>query len=202
MLYDMKKIVRLMTICLTLGLASCNSWLDVAQEDSVMEKDLFESLDGFKMALNGVYLNMNSSSSYGGAMTMGAVDVLAQYYDCSNMDHIYNSLQNFRYEEERPKSQFNSIWSSAYQQIAYLNAVIEHCDEDRSVLDDTYYGLIKGEALGLRALYHFDMLRLFGPLWSRSLYPTFIAGGYRGGACIGRFVRSGSVIARHRSGHF
>ena len=162
----MKKIVRLMTICLTLGLASCNSWLDVAQEDSVMEKDLFESLDGFKMALNGVYLNMNSSSSYGGAMTMGAVDVLAQYYDCSNIDHIYNSLQNFRYEEERPKSQFNSIWSSAYQQIAYLNAVIEHCDEDRSVLDDTYYGLIKGEALGLRALYHFDMLRLFGPLWS------------------------------------
>ena len=77
----MKKIVRLMTICLTLGLASCNSWLDVAQEDSVMEKDLFESLDGFKMALNGVYLNMNSSSSYGGAMTMEPVDVLAQYYD-------------------------------------------------------------------------------------------------------------------------
>ena len=153
-------------ICLALGLASCNSWLDVEQEDSVMEKDLFESLEGFKMALNGVYLNMNSSSSYGGAMTMGAIDVLAQYYDCSNTDHYYNSLQNFRYEEERPKSQFSSIWSTAYQQIAYLNAVIEHCDEDRAVLDDTYYGLIKGEALGLRALYHFDMLRLFGPLWS------------------------------------
>ena len=92
----MKRIIKLMIVCLTLGLASCNSWLDVEQEDSVMEKDLFESLDGFKMALNGVYLNMNSSSTYGGAMTMGAVDVLAQYYDCSNTDHYYNSLQNFR----------------------------------------------------------------------------------------------------------
>ena len=50
----MKRIIKLMIVCLTLGLASCNSWLDVEQEDSVMEKDLFESLDGFKMALNGV----------------------------------------------------------------------------------------------------------------------------------------------------
>lgn len=162
----MTKIIKLLIVCLALGLTSCNTWLDVEQEDSVMEKDLFESLDGFQMALNGVYLNMNSSSSYGGAMTMSVVDVLAQYYDCSNTDHNYNALQSFQYDSDRPVSQFSSIWQVAYQQISYLNAVIEHCDEDRDVLNDTYYGLIKGEALGLRALYHFDLLRLFGPLWS------------------------------------
>ena len=52
----MTKIIKLLIVCLALGLTSCNTWLDVEQEDSVMEKDLFESLDGFQMALNGVYL--------------------------------------------------------------------------------------------------------------------------------------------------
>ena len=79
----MKRIIKLMIVCLTLGLASCNSWLDVEQEDSVMEKDLFESLDGFKMALNGVYLNMNSSSWWsndnGCSRRIGAVLRLLEY---------------------------------------------------------------------------------------------------------------------------
>ena len=34
------------------------------------------------------------------------------------------------------------------------------------MLPELYYKLIKGEALGLRAMLHFDMLRLFGPLWT------------------------------------
>ena len=59
----MTKIIKLLIVCLALGLTSCNTWLDVEQEDSVMEKDLFESLDGFQMALNGVYLGTFSKCS-------------------------------------------------------------------------------------------------------------------------------------------
>src|SRR5690606_7817150 len=33
----------------------------------------------------------------------------------------------------------------------------------RSLLTDESYALIRGEALGLRALLHFDLLRIFGP---------------------------------------
>ena len=160
------KITKLFIICLAAFATSCNSWLEVEQEDNIMENDLFSSQDGFLEALNGVYMSMNSTSCYGGGLTMSTVDVLAQYYDCSVADHTYGLLQEFQYGEESVESRFESIWTAAYQQIANLNAIIEHCDEDRGALQDTYYNLIKGEALGLRAMFHFDLLRLFGPLWS------------------------------------
>lgn len=162
----MNKIRILFILCISVFITSCNSWLDVELEDSIMEDDLFNDQEGFQMALNGIYLNLNSTSAYGGALTMSTVDVLAQYYDCSASDHSYGLLQEFQYAESSVKSTFESIWTAAYQQIAYLNALIEHCDKDREILQDTYYNLIKGEALGLRAMYHFDLLRLFGPLWS------------------------------------
>lgn len=163
----MNKTTKLLIICLAaVFAASCNSWLEVEQDDNVMENDLFDDQDGFQMALNGVYLNMNSASGYGGSLSMTTVDVLGQYYDCSASDHAYGLLQDYAYDQATVQSTFTSIWQSAYQQIANLNAIIEHCDEDGGVLHEGYYELFKGEALGLRAMYHFDMLRLFGPLWS------------------------------------
>ena len=53
-----------------------------------MEKDLFEEREGFLMALNGVYLNMNSSSNYGGNLSAGIIDVMAQYYNCTPVSTI------------------------------------------------------------------------------------------------------------------
>ena len=76
----MNRIKRIWILGLLLIGASCNSWLDVAPEDQIMEKDLFEEREGFLMALNGVYLNMNSSSNYGGNLSAGIIDVMAQYY--------------------------------------------------------------------------------------------------------------------------
>ena len=162
----MNKITKLFIISLAILATSCNTWLDVEQEDNVMENDLFTSQDGFQMALNGVYLNMNSTSNYGGSMSMTTVDILAQYYDCSASDHAYGLLQDFAYDQATVESTMDAIWTSSYQQIANLNAIIEHCDEDGGALHDGYYELFKGEALGFRAMYHFDLLRLFGPLWS------------------------------------
>ncbi len=38
--------------------------------------------------------------------------------------------------------------------------------DDNGVLNRPYFGIVKGEALALRAMLHFDMLRLFGPIYS------------------------------------
>ena len=84
----MNRIKRIWILGLLLIGASCNSWLDVAPEDQIMEKDLFEEREGFLMALNGVYLNMNSSSNYGGNLSAGIIDVMAQYYNCTTVSTI------------------------------------------------------------------------------------------------------------------
>lgn len=162
----MNKIKRIWILGLLLIGTSCNSWLDVAPEDQIMEKDLFEKREGFLMALNGVYLNMNSSSVYGGNLSAGIIDVMAQYYICTTSEHNYREYQSYTYDGEEPKKQFEMVWTNTYSQISNLNAILEHCGDGNPVLPDLYYKLIKGEALGLRAMFHFDMLRLFGPLWT------------------------------------
>lgn len=57
------------------------------------------------------------------------------------------------------------IWERAYNLIANTNLIIKNCDERREVLPDDYYQMIKGEALALRGFLHFDLFRLFGPVY-------------------------------------
>ncbi|MFR8804934.1 MAG: RagB/SusD family nutrient uptake outer membrane protein, partial [Anaerovoracaceae bacterium] len=53
------------------------------------------------------------------------------------------------------------IWKSAYPAVNHINNIVEHAEDDI----DTYKhsGLYLGEALALRALVHFELLKLFGP---------------------------------------
>ncbi len=141
---------------------SCSNWLDIGSEDRIMEKDLFSTKDGFLTALNGIYIDLLDNSLYGSTLTYGTMDVLAQYYDCSEEEHIYNALS--RYEEEAKRDAVDRTWSKAWFLINNANTLLEHCGEDRSVLDDESYHIIRGEALALRALLHFELLRIFGPV--------------------------------------
>ena len=63
------------------------------------------------------------------------------------------------------QNRFASIWEKSYNLIANINKLLENCEKYRDVLSDEYYQLIKGEALALRAYLHFDIFRLFGPLY-------------------------------------
>ena len=47
-----------------------------------------------------------------------------------------------------------------------MNTIIEACDERKEVLNSEYYHVIKGEALALRGLLHFEVFRVFGPIYS------------------------------------
>ena len=129
----MNRIKRIWILGLLLIGASCNSWLDVAPEDQIMEKDLFEEREGFLMALNGVYLNMNSSSNYGGNLSAGIIDVMAQYYNCTTSEHNYSGYQSYAYDSKTSKDRFETVWKTTYSQISNLNAILEHCGDGNPV---------------------------------------------------------------------
>ena len=84
-----KKIKSVFATGLVLLLVSCNSWLEVDPEDRIMDNTLFKDKEGFMTALNGVYSELNKTSLYGRNLTMGMIDVMAQYYNCNIADHAY-----------------------------------------------------------------------------------------------------------------
>ncbi|MDE5611132.1 MAG: RagB/SusD family nutrient uptake outer membrane protein [Odoribacter sp.] len=143
---------------------SCSNWLDIGSEDRIMEKDLFGTKDGFLTALNGIYIDLLDNSLYGRTLTYGTMDILAQYYDCSDREHSYYNLA--RYDSETKRDAVSSTWTKAWFLINNVNTLLEHCEEDRAVLDDRDYHIIRGEALALRALLHFELFRIFGPVYN------------------------------------
>lgn len=155
-------------LCL-LGLNSCSKWIDVKPTDRLAEDVLFKDKEGFVKAINGVYSEMTNNALYGRFMTAGAVDVLSQYYYINTSSSGYYNYTMFDYTQGNTKFGFDAAWKKAYELIVNLNVIIDRCgDAPSNLLPEVYYGTVKGEALALRALLHFDMLRLFGPIWSES----------------------------------
>ncbi|MDE6395392.1 MAG: RagB/SusD family nutrient uptake outer membrane protein, partial [Duncaniella sp.] len=152
---------------LGLSLASCTDWLKVDMNDQVMENTLYTNYSGFRAALNGVYLGMNDL--YTTHLGAGAIDVMAQYYYVTENDnHSMRMYSGYKYNDAGFESINSNIWSSLYTLLANTNVLLEHTDDDAAVLTPEQRGLIRGEALALRAFFHFDLLRLYGPIYSQT----------------------------------
>ena len=165
-----KNIYRLRVVCaVMLALfctTSCNDWLEVKPKTEEEADKLFSTLDGFKSALAGVYIGMSQTELYGREMTFGMVGVLGQEWgsgsDLGNQYSAYSYLLNYNYEQVVSKALIDAVWNKMYEGIANVNTLIQYSDLKREVLGD-YYGVVRGEALALRAYMHFDLVRLFAP---------------------------------------
>ncbi|MDE5610537.1 MAG: RagB/SusD family nutrient uptake outer membrane protein, partial [Odoribacter sp.] len=162
----MKNTFKLLAVSLAFSVSSisCSNWLDVKMSDKIMENSLYATNNGYMIALNGVYLGM--LNVYGEDLSVGMIDVMAQYYNMVNGNHRYKVFANYSYGEQEFKNKSNNIWTRMYALIANVNTLLDHCDEEGSALRADYYPIIKGEALALRAMMHFDLLRLYGPSYN------------------------------------
>ena len=145
----MKKYI--VSICIGMFLfSSCSNWLDVKPKTTVEEEEVFSRELGFKEALTGVYIKMASTDLYAKNLSYGFLDILGQRYQINAYTESYTE----------------TIWAKMYNVIANLNNLLYYCDKNKNVFTtEHYYEIIKGEALGLRAFLHFDLLRMFGPIY-------------------------------------
>lgn len=152
---------------LSVSTTSCSDWLEVDMEDSILENTLFSTNEGFLTALNGVYSSLNNTSLYGAALSMQAVDIMAQYYNVpAGTAHTYSYYSTFNYTDSYFDDASNALWSNMYSLIANVNLLLENCDAPGAAILPKYYPIVKGEALALRGMMHFDLLRLYGPIYS------------------------------------
>jgi hypothetical protein len=158
----MKKYTILFILFLTGLFASCEKWLDVAPKAQIETDVLFQSEGGFKDALWGVYTNMTAPSTYGREMTFGLVDVIGQVY--SGVSNEYTGAFDQDYADSKTEAQIDALWQGNYNTIANLNNLIARLKAaDPRMFAKNNREVILGEALGLRAFLHLDLLRLFAP---------------------------------------
>lgn len=163
----MKKIILLLTIVLVSVLTGCSKWLEVKPSDRVTEENTFSTPQSFKQALNGVYIELNREGIYGKTLSCDFIDILAQYY-AIHPESINNvELSQYKFTSSSNLSKISNIWSTSYNLIANINKIIENASKNSTVLTKDDNDLITGEAYALRALLHFDLFRLFGPVYTK-----------------------------------
>jgi len=159
----LKNIIGLLGCALII---SCNDYLDVQPEDKYLEEDVFSREVGIQTVLNGIYMNMANKSTYGGNLTMSTVEILGQHFDLSEIDHSWQEFGNYNYEDLEVQNNLDLIWTSTYTNLFNTNNFITGLDTYDDVLSKEKKNLLKGEAIALRAMFHFDLLRLFGPVYN------------------------------------
>lgn len=147
-------------ISLVLSLSSCDKLLDINPVAEIIGSEMFETAQGCEEALYGVYGTLIGNGMYGQDMSYGITEVLAQHFRNNNKE--MEELPKYNYENPAVADRLSNIWGYGYQAIGYTNNIIinlERLGEDAYPLSRVYLG----EAYALRAMLHFDLLRLFAP---------------------------------------
>ncbi len=165
----MKKICIL--FLMVLASLSCSKWLDVKPYDKIANDELFSTEEGFIKHLNGIYIELNRDVLYGAALSIEMVEVMGGAYKLGTDKSVwgnYRDLAEYNYETDYWRARMNEVWNKAYSLILNCNLLLESLENTSVEFTEDNYKYIKGEALALRAMLHFDMLRLFGPVYSRN----------------------------------
>ena len=169
----MKKIYRtivLLSATAVLG-TSCSDWLNVYPSDQIKEEFLFETGNGYRAALNGVYRKMASWSIYGSNLKWGIIDAWGQVYDMqlSTIQHggqAMVKIEGLDFKHYELVSATDQMWNDSWNVVANCNELAQQAEQADSTL---FYGgelerkMILGEAIGLRAYLQFDLLRVYAP---------------------------------------
>lgn len=150
---------------------SCDNWLDVKPYDKISQDELMSSQEGFMKLLNGIYIELNSDMLYGGALSVEMIEIMGGAYVIGTDNSVwgnYSDLASYDYGTEYWRARMNETWNKAYSLILNCNLLLENLETAGVAFTGENYKIIKGEALALRAMLHFDMLRLFGPVYSRN----------------------------------
>ena len=167
----MKRIFAYMITVALFALTSCDAWLNVKPYDKMSEEELLSTEAGFIKLLNGIYIELNSDMLYGAALSVEMVEIMGGAYVIGTDNSVwgnYADLAAYKYQTDYWRARLNETWNKAYALILNCNLLLENLEKTAVKFSGDNYRVIKGEALALRAMLHFDMLRLFGPVYSHN----------------------------------
>ena len=153
----MKYIVLL--LCATLlTTTSCDDFLDITPDGQVKRDPLLSTPEGIEDAMYGVYSQMRQQTLYGQELHFSTLEILSQTLWCNGNTGI-TAMSGYQWNHSSVKGIFEGVWTNMYKNISNVNSVLDA----PLVADATEfpYTLYRGEALGMRAFMHFDLMRLF-----------------------------------------
>lgn len=156
-------IFNLTVICAFLS--GCAGFLNVNPKGEVFDDDMFSSPEGYEDALYGIYNEISTNTNLYGGYFVYMPESLGQNVGNAS-DYQLGNLAIADWYTNGPVSIRKNVWSAAYKAINHINNIVVHSEEHRAQTME-HAGLYRGEALALRALLHFEIMRYYGvPKWA------------------------------------
>jgi len=165
----MKKIGLYILAFGALSLASCEKELDQVPYNAIAVENAFEKPADFTNAIRGAYSGLKLSNYYGGQDAGSMIitpDILSDNLIINSQGR--KSQQGF-YMFNYTADGTWGMWYNAYATIRRANAILENADK---LEEGDFKNNIVGQALALRALAHFDLLRTYAPRYKGATAST------------------------------
>jgi starch-binding outer membrane protein, SusD/RagB family len=145
--------------------SSCSKILDVKSPNSVDDATVFTSLPGLLNARIGMYTTLQDKNYYGGSFPL-----ISECYTDNGSTGGYDviDLNDIAARTVQPDNLYvQNIYQAIYNTIYTANKIINNIDNVPDVPADQKSNIL-GEALFVRALGEFDLLRLYGEHWDKT----------------------------------
>jgi hypothetical protein len=161
----------LIAIVLIASVSSCKKVLDVEPEFNLDGSAAFKTIEDCDFALVGAYRLFQSTSYYGATDGRANAFVLMPDILTDNLRETGESLGNervfSRWAYAADENQIELAWLASYKIISQANLVLKNVDRFATT-DQGAANRIKGQALAIRALVHFDILRYWVDDYARN----------------------------------
>jgi hypothetical protein len=157
----MKYIIRITLMAGFLYLASCKKALDVAPLQSIDAETAIENDEDVNAAVVGCYSILGTGQLYGTNLFL-LPDLLASENYCTWRGTFQGQRQVATKTMTADNSESARTWVAGYRAINNANLVLANLDK---VKDPSLKDQYEGEALFVRGIMHFELVRLFALPW-------------------------------------
>ena len=152
------KLIIYITSILALGLFSCEKTLDVEPTNQVDASTSIKTPADAQIMINGIIRSMSSSDYYGRNFIL--------YGDAKGGDMTIPSQGRgndalYTFNHSASSGSYSGFWSQIYFSLLQVNNLLQNIGQLETG-GATGYGSYKGQALTLRAIMYFDLVRLYG----------------------------------------
>ncbi|MDY3848423.1 MAG: RagB/SusD family nutrient uptake outer membrane protein [Prevotella sp.] len=151
-------IKTVMAVGIGIAATSCEGFLDITPDGQVKRDEMLATNEGVEDALYGVYAKLRNTTLYGQEMYFSSLEIMSQTLYCYGNTGV-TALGQYDYNNTSVKNVFAMIWNDMYNNISNVNSVLNAPLVDGATAYPA--NVYKGEALALRAMMHFDLMRLF-----------------------------------------
>jgi len=152
------KLKLLVISMLAFGLFSCEKTLDVEPTNQVDASTSIKTPADAQIMINGIMRSMSSADYYGRNFILYG-DAKGGDLTIASQGRGNDGLYTFNHSPST--GSYSGFWSQIYFSLLQVNNLLQNISE-LEASGATGYGSYKGQALTLRAIMYFDLVRLYG----------------------------------------